>query len=92
MSNEIRRNTKIRKGNPNNDIKLIFCVIISLWFIFVYTKNLKKKTNLKKNLISFCADLRYHKGMTTFRSILGSIRADSKIKVMQEHEDYLNKL
>ena len=30
--------------------------------------------------------------MTTFRGILGSIKADSKIKVMQEHEEYLNKL
>ena len=38
------------------------------------------------------ADLRYHYGMTTFRSILGSIRADFKIKFVQEHEEYLNKL
>ena len=30
--------------------------------------------------------------MTTFRSTLRSIRANSKTKVVQEHEEYLNKL
>ena len=43
MSNEIRRKPKMTKANPYNDIKLLFGVIISLLFIFIYKKNLNKK-------------------------------------------------
>ena len=47
MSNEIRRKTKMTMAYPYNDIKLLFCVVISLLFLFVY-KKIKKKTNLNK--------------------------------------------
>ena len=47
MSNEIRRKPEMTKANPYNDIKLLFRVIITLLFIFVYKNNFKK-TNLKK--------------------------------------------
>ena len=61
MSNEIRRKTKMTKANPYNDIKLPFCVIISLLFIIVYKKyfnkqNLKKKNKFKYGLI--CATIK----------------------------------
>ena len=52
MSNEIRRKPKMTKANPYNDIKLLFCVIISLLFIFVY-KKIKKKTNLNKKTFKY---------------------------------------
>ena len=49
MSNEIRRKPEMTNANPYNDIKLLFCLIISLFFIFVYKKNLKKNKLKKKN-------------------------------------------
>ena len=35
MSNEIRRKPEMTKANSYNDMKLLFCVIITLLFIFV---------------------------------------------------------
>ena len=43
MSNEIRRMPEMTKANPYNDIKLLFCVIISLSLIFVYKKYFNKQ-------------------------------------------------
>ena len=49
MSNEIRRKPKMTKANPYNDMQLLFCVIISLLFIFVYKKYFNKQ-NLRKKI------------------------------------------
>ena len=46
MSNEIRRKPTMTKANPYNDIKLLFCVIISLLFI--------------KNIIIYYLFIYYH--------------------------------
>ena len=43
MSNEIRRKPEMTKPNPYNDIKLLFCGIISLLFNFVYKKYFNKQ-------------------------------------------------
>ena len=43
MSNEIRSKPEMTKANPSNNIKLLFYVIISVLFILVYKKKLKKK-------------------------------------------------
>ena len=43
MSNEIRPKPEMIKANPYNDIQLLFCVIISLSFIFVYKKYFEKQ-------------------------------------------------
>ena len=44
MSNEIRRKPEMTNANLYNDIKVLFCVIISLLFIKRFYK-----TNEKKN-------------------------------------------
>ena len=83
MSNAIRRKPKMTKANPYNDIKLLFCVIICLLFIFVYKIYFKKQIYEKKNKFKYeliCATTK------------GSIRADSKRKFVQNHEEYSNKL
>ena len=54
MSNEIRPKTEMTKANPYNDIKLLFCVIISVLFNFVkknVIKQIKKKYKFKYGLI-----------------------------------------
>ena len=49
------------KANPYNDIKLLFCVIITLLCIFGYKKNVKTKFNKKNklNMARFALTLRY---------------------------------
>ena len=48
------------KANPYNDIKLLFGVIISRFFIFVYKKKLNNiKKNINLNTGEFELPLRY---------------------------------
>ena len=58
MSNEIRRKPEMTKGNPYNDIKLLFGVIISL-FLKKKILNNKFKRNINLNTGRFALPLSY---------------------------------
>ena len=56
MSNGIRCKPEMTEANPYNDIKLLFCVTVSLLFLFVYKKIKKKTFFFKYELI--CATIK----------------------------------